>query len=138
MTPTLPESHQDLLERPIVVALATILPNGQPQVNSVWCTWEAGYLLMFTIHGSQKEKNMRRQPFATMLAVDPQNPFRYLEVRGVVEDMTEEGAEELADKLTQKYLNVPCYFGYVAPAEQKEKTILVACKIKPTRVVTVG
>ena len=138
MTVTIPESHLDLLERPIVVALATLMPDGQPQVNCVWCTYEAGRLLMFTIHGSQKGKNMQKRPMATFLAVDPQNPYRYLEVRGMVEDMTEEGAEQLADTLTQKYMNAPHYFGHVAPLEQKGKVTLIACKINPTRVVTAG
>jgi PPOX class probable F420-dependent enzyme len=134
----IPESHKDLLERPIVVALATLLPDGQPQVNSVWCTYDSEYVRMFTIHGSQKEKNMRKRLVATILAADPLNPFRYLEVRGLVEEMTEAGGEALADKLTQKYMNAPAYFGYVAPAEQKGKMVLIACKIKPIRVVTVG
>jgi hypothetical protein len=93
---------------------------------------------MFTIQGSQKEKNMRKRPMATILAVDPQNPYRYLEVRGMVEELTEEGAEELADKLTQKYMNAPQYFGYVAPLEQRGMVTLIACKIKPTRIVTSG
>lgn len=134
----IPESHFDLLERPVIAALATILPDGQPQVNCVWCIYEAGYLHMFTIHGSQKEKNMLKRPMATILLTDPQNPFRSLEVRGKVEEMTEQGAEELADRLTQKYLSAPHYFGHVAPAEQKGRIVLTACKIKPTRVVTVG
>lgn len=138
MSTIIPESHLDLLEKPIIAALATILPDGQPQVNCVWCIYETGYLRMFTIHGSQKEKNMLNRPVATILLTDTQNPFRYLEVRGKVEEMTEVGAEELADRLTQKYLNAPHYFGSVAPAEQKGKIVLTACKIKPTRVVTVG
>ncbi|KAA0256978.1 MAG: PPOX class F420-dependent oxidoreductase, partial [Chloroflexi bacterium] len=99
---------------------------------------EAGYLRIFTLHGTQKEKNMLKRPAATILLTDADDPFRYLEVRGKVEEMTEQGAEELADRLTQKYLNAPHYFGHVAPAEQKGAIVLIACKIKPTRVVTVG
>lgn len=135
---SIPETHLDLLDRPIVAALATILPDGQPQVNCVWCLYEMERMLMFTIQGTQKEKNMRKRPVATMLFADPQNPFRYLEVRGEVEAVTEEGAETLADRLTQKYMNLPQYFGTLAPLDQKGKITLLACKIRPTRVVAVG
>jgi len=134
----IPASHLDLLERPIVVALATVMPDGQPQVNCIWCLYDGTYIRIFTLRGFQKEKNMRKQPKVTMLAVDPQNPYRYLEIRGVVEEMTSEGAEELADKLTQRYYNQPTYYGHVEAEENRDKTELVACKIRPTRVVVVG
>ncbi len=134
----IPESHKDLLERPIVVALASVMPDGQPQVNCVWCNYDGEYVRLFTVRGFQKEKNMRERPMATILAVDPQNPYRYVEIRGCVEQMTEEGAEELADQLTQKYMNQPTYFGYVESAEKRGKLPLVACKIRPTRVVVAG
>ena len=138
MSATIPESHKDLLERPIVAALATVLPDGQPQVNCVWCTYDGTHVLMFTIRGFRKERNMRERPVATILAVDPQNPYRYLEVRGVVEEMSEEGAEQLADKLAREYKNKPTYYGHVEPADKKGKVVLVACKIRPTRVVAYG
>ncbi len=134
----IPDSHKDLLERPVVVALATVMPDGQPQVNCVWCDYDGEHIRLFTLYGFQKEKNMRERRMATILAVDPDNPYRYLEVRGTVEEMSEDGAEQLADQLTQKYMGKPSYFGYVESAEKKGKLRLVACKIRPTRVVTVG
>ena len=138
MTDSIPDSHKDLLERPVVVALATLMPDGPPQVNCVWCLYDGTDLWFFTWRGFQKEKNLRARPVATILAVDPQNPYRYLEVRGSVEALTAEGAEELADQLTQKYLDKPTYFGHVAPADQKGQIELIACRIKPTRVIAYG
>ncbi len=138
MSAIIPESHRDLLERPIAVALATLMPDGQPQVNNVWCNFDGTHVRMFTIRGFQKEKNMRVRPKVTILAVDSENPYRYLEVRGCVEEMTEEGAEALADQLTQKYMNKPTYWGNVEPMEKRSEWVLVACKIRPTRVVTMG
>jgi PPOX class probable F420-dependent enzyme len=134
----IPDTHKDLLERPVVVALATVMPDGQPQVNCVWCDYDGTHIRLFTVYGFQKEMNMRKRPAVTILAVDPENPYRYLEVRGRVEEMTEDGVEALADALTQKYTGKPAYFGYVEAAEKKGKMRLVACKIKPKRVITVG
>jgi hypothetical protein len=70
--------------------------------------------------------------------IDPQNPYRYLEIRGTVEEATQEGAEQLADQLTQRYVNQPTFFGNVEPEEKRNEMKLVACKIRPTRVVTYG
>src|SRR5512144_1730413 len=98
MTTTIPASHFDLLQQPIVVVLATLMPNGQPQVNCVWCLHDGEYLRLFTWRGTQKERNLRERPQATVLVIDPQNPYRYLEIRGTVAEVTPEGAEELANQ----------------------------------------
>ncbi len=138
MANTIPASHLDLLQKPIVVVLATIMPRGQPQVNCVWCLYDGEHLRLFTWRGTQKEKNLRERPQATVLAIDPQNPYRYLEIRGTVTEMTSEGAEQLADQLTQRYVNQPTFFGHAEPEAKRGEMQLVACKIKPTRVVTYG
>jgi len=70
--------------------------------------------------------------------MDPQNPYRYLEIRGKVEEVTPVGAEELADQLTQRYVNQPTFFGHVEPDDKRNEMELVACRIKPTRVITYG
>jgi PPOX class probable F420-dependent enzyme len=134
----IPNSHLDLLQQPIVVVLATVMPNGQPQVNCVWCLYDGTYLRLFTWRGTQKERNLRERPQATILVIDPQNPYRYIEIRGTVAEVTSEGAEELADQLTQRYVNHPTFFGHVEPAEKRNEMKLVACKVRPTRVVTCG
>ena len=134
----IPASHLDLLEKPVLAALATLMPDGQPQVNSVWCRYYGGCLQIFTIQGSQKERNLRARKRATALFMDPANPFRYLEVRALLDDDFTDGAEELADRLTQKYLGQPAYFGSVVPLEQRKSMVLVAFNLRPTHVVTLG
>lgn len=114
------------------------MPNGQPQVNCVWCLYDGMYMRLFTWRGTQKERNLRERPRATVLVIDPQNSYRYLEVRGTVEEVSPEGAKELADQLTQRYVNQPTFFGHVEPDEKRDEMKLAACRIRPTRVVTYG
>jgi PPOX class probable F420-dependent enzyme len=136
MDKNIPESHVDLLEGPVFVTLATIMPDGQPQATVVWCSYDDPYVLVNTARGRQKEKNMRERPMATVLAVDPDNPYRYLEVRGSVE-MTEAAALAHINELASLYMD-KSYYGGVAPAEQQDKEVRVICRIKPTRVRAVG
>jgi hypothetical protein len=75
---------------------------------------------------------------ATIMAIDPQNPYRYLEVRGSVDEITEEGALDHINQLAWLYANKPTYYGGVAPAEMEDKVVRVICKIRPTRVRTMG
>jgi PPOX class probable F420-dependent enzyme len=137
MTESIPQSHRDLLQGPVYITLATVMPNGQPQATVVWCNYDDPYVLVNTARGRQKEINMRERPMATILAVDPDNPYRYLEVRGTVEEMTEEGAVDHINMLAWLYRNKP-YYGGVAPAEQEKTEVRVTCKIRPTRVRTLG
>jgi hypothetical protein len=81
---------------------------------------------------------MRARPLATILTMDPKNPYRYLEVRGTVEEITEEGGIEHINQLAQLYANAQKYYGDVAPAEQEGQETRIICKIKPIRVVARG
>jgi PPOX class probable F420-dependent enzyme len=137
MTETIPKSHLDLLQGPVYITLATVMPDGQPQATVVWCSYDDPYVLVNTLRGRQKEINMRERPMATILAVDPGNPYRYLEVRGAVEEMTEEGAIDHINALARLYTDKP-YYGGVAPAEQEKTDVRLTCKIRPTHVRTVG
>ena len=79
---------------------------------------------------------MRRNPKATLLCYDPRDPLRYLEIRGLVVEMTEDGAAEHLDALASLYLGEPVrYFGGVVPAGLAETEIPVLCRIRPLRVV---
>ena len=133
MSAMIPESHRDLLEEPVFVTLATVMPDGQPQCSVVWCSYDGEHVLINTTRGRQKAENMAERPKVTLLAIDPEDPYRYLEVRGKVIEMTEEGALEHIDALAKQYLNAPSYYGHAAPAENQEKETRVICKIEPTR-----
>ena len=93
MAAKIPEQYRDLLEKPIVVGLATMLPNGQPQVTPVWADFDGEHIRVNTAAGRQKQKDMAARPQVTVLAIDPSNPYRYLEVRGKVSKISKEVAE---------------------------------------------
>ena len=104
---SIPDSHRDLIDGLFNVTLTTVMPDGQPQTTPVWCNREDDYILINTMRGFQKEKNIRCNPSVTLLAYDPSNPLHNLEVRGVVVEMTEKGALEHLNQLTSKYLRKP-------------------------------
>ena len=131
----IPEDFLDLVNGPRVAAFTTIMPDGQPQTTVVWCDFDGEYVRVNTMRGFRKEKNMRANPKVTLLCYDPRQPLRYLEVRGKVIEMTEEGAMEHLDGLSELYIGKKPYFGECVPAEFKEKETPVLCKILPTHVI---
>lgn len=133
----IPDSFRDLVDGPICVALSTIMPGGQPQTTVVWCSYDGEYILINTMRDFRKAKNMQANPKVTILAYEPHNPLRFLEVRGTVVEMTEEGAVEHLDELSELYTGKRPYFGRVVSAEFKQRETPVLCKIAPTRVVAV-
>jgi PPOX class probable F420-dependent enzyme len=135
MTIEIPESHRDLIDGPRVAALTTLTPDGQPQTTVVWCNFDGTHVLVNTMRGFRKEKNMRVNPKATLLCYDPRQPLRYLEIRGTVVEMTEEGAMDHLDGLSELYTGRKPYFGECVPAELKEREFPVLCRILPTHIV---
>lgn len=95
-------------------------------------------ILINTAKGRQKERNMQARPQATVIVVDKNPDHRYIEVRGTVVEITEEGALELNDALAKAYRGVESYYGHVAPVEKADKETRVVCRIRPTRVVIYG
>ena len=116
MSTEIPAAYKDLLEEPVYVTLATIMPNGQPQLTVVWCSYDGTYVLVNTARGRQKERNMSARPQVSVMAIDPKNPYRWLEVRGVVEEITAEGGLDHINRLAKAYLKKSAYYGEVAPA----------------------
>ena len=133
---TIPDTHIDLFEKPVVVAMATLMPDGQPQVNCVWADFDGEYLWMFTVKDFQKARNLYLNPRVTLLAVDPDNPYRYVEVRGKAVELSEENVERIADRLAKKYTGKDHYYGGVEPEENRGGQALLSVKIEPKRVVT--
>jgi PPOX class probable F420-dependent enzyme len=101
----IPESHRDLLkdERRVFVYLATSMPDGSPQVTPVWFNTSGETILVNSAKGRIKDKNMRHRPIVTLCFQDPDDPYRYLQVRGRVIEITEEGADAHIDALAGKY-----------------------------------
>lgn len=100
---TIPASHQSLLNTNITVIVATIMPNGQPQLTPVWSDYQDGLVLFNTAKGRQKDLNLQRNPRVTILAIDPTDNHFWIEVRGHVVERTTEGAVEHIDKVSKRY-----------------------------------
>jgi len=92
-----------LLEQPLFASLATVGPDGHPQVTVVWLHVEDDRVVFNTAEGRAKHRNMAADPRVTVLLLDPANGYRYAELRGTVE-MTTEGGDAGIDALAQKYL----------------------------------
>lgn len=136
MSSNIPDNFLDLVNGPRVAALSTIMPDGQPQTTVVWCDYDGTYLRVNTMRGFRKEKNMRLNPKVTLLCFDPRQPLRSIEIRGTVVEMTETGALEHLDGLSELYIGKSPYFGECVPAELRQTEIPVLCKIRPIHVVT--
>jgi PPOX class probable F420-dependent enzyme len=132
----IPASFRDLVECPPVAALTTVTREGYPQTSVVWCDFDGETVRVNTMRGFAKERNMRRNPRVTLLCYDPRQSLRYLEIRGSVVEITEEGAGRHLDELASKYAGRTIrYFGEAIPARFAETEIPVLCRIRPTRVV---
>jgi hypothetical protein len=136
MMKQIPASHLELIDGPYIVALSTVMPNGQPQTTPVWCNRKGDYIFINVMKGFRKEKNMRLNPRVSLLAYDPKSPLHNIEIRGLVVEMTEVGAIEHNDELAQLYLGKPGarFFGEAVPAELQSKYTPVRVKIAPTHI----
>jgi len=133
MTEQIPEPFHDLLrdETRAYAYLATTMPDGTPQVTPVWFDMMNGLIRVNTAEGRTKWRNMRRRPAVALVIADPKNPYRYLQIRGVVEGWTLEGAREHIDRLAKKYHGVERYSG---PADEQR----VIFSVRPKAVSSLG
>jgi PPOX class probable F420-dependent enzyme len=132
MAGPIPEKYTDLFQKRAFANLGTLMPDGRPQVTPVWIDYDGQYVIFNSAKGRQKDRNVRRDPRVSLAIVDPENPYRYLEIRGRVAEITEQGANEHIDKLAKKYLGVDKY-PYAQPSE-----VRVMYKIKPEHTTTMG
>jgi PPOX class probable F420-dependent enzyme len=132
MSDEIPAMYRDLFEKKAFANLATINPDGGPQVTPVWVELRGEDVLVNSAKGRRKDLNMRERPKVALSIPDPENPYRYVEVRGHVEEITEDGAEAHIDKLAKKYLGVEKY------PYRREGEVRVIFRIKPGKVLPVG
>jgi PPOX class probable F420-dependent enzyme len=126
----IPESYRDLLteETKAIAFLATIMPDGSPQVTPVWFNTDGEYFLINTVKGRTKERNMRARPQISLVIMDTSNTYRYIQIRGRVAEIMEDGAREHINILAGKYTN-KAYFELNTPDE-----VRVIYKILPEKI----
>ncbi len=132
MSEVIPARFLELFQKKSFGHLATLLPNGTPQTSPVWVDFDDTHVLVNSARGRLKDKNMRQRPQVALSIQDPDDPYRYLEVRGRVVEITEQGAEEHIDRLAKRYLGLDRY-PYRQPGE-----VRVIYKIKPERTSALG
>ena len=129
----IPEAFNDLLTKKKAFAnLATVNADGTPQVTPVWFDWDGSRLRVNTAKGRVKDKNLRRTPAVALTIMDPDNPYRYIQVKGRVANVTESGADAHIDALSKKYTGQDRY------AKRTPGEVRVIFTITPDRVQTMG
>ncbi|MCS6939286.1 MAG: PPOX class F420-dependent oxidoreductase [Roseiflexaceae bacterium] len=129
---TIPDSHRDLLERPLIMILATTLPDGTPQATPVWFHCANGYIYLNTAVGRLKDRAIRANPYVALVVVDPDNIYRYIQIRGPVVEVNEEEGRAHIDYLAQRYTGAE-RFTPNSPDERR-----VRFKIAPEKVNVMG
>ena len=129
----IPESFQDLLDDATraFAYLGTVMKDGTPQVTPIWFTWDGKNVLLNSARGRVKDRNMRRTPEVAMVITDPKNPYRYIQIRGKVVEITEHGAREHINALNQKYHGNSNYGGSM-------DEVRVIYRIEPIHISTMG
>jgi PPOX class probable F420-dependent enzyme len=123
---TIPEKYLDLLQRKKAFAnLATVMADGSPQVTPVWFDYSDGVVRVNTAKGRVKARTLKEGAPVALAILDPDNPYRYLQIRGRVRKATEQGAAAHIDSLAKKYLGKDKY-PYARPGE-----VRIMCEIEP-------
>lgn len=98
----IPESHKDILDKKGFAHWATIGPGGEPHSSPVWYGWDGEHLLISQTKVRQKYRNVRRDPRVALSILDPDNPYRYLEIRGEVIDIEDDENNAFINSMAKK------------------------------------
>jgi PPOX class probable F420-dependent enzyme len=132
--PRIPASHRELLGAPVTAVLSTRMPDGSAQTQPVWCAVDGNDVLVNTTRERRKGRNLAADPRATVLAVDPTDSGRWIELRGDV-DLVEQGALAQLDELTAAYTRHRHFYGGVYPAQRRLRETRVIARIHPRHIV---
>jgi len=129
---SIPENFGDLLswEKKSFAHLALVLRDGTPQCTPLWFDYDGTHVIINSALGRVKDKAMRRTPHVALTISDPDNPYRYIQIRGKVVEITEKGGREIIDHLSEKYRG--------ATYNHKENEKRVTYKILPGSFQTFG
>jgi PPOX class probable F420-dependent enzyme len=130
---TIPDKFLPVLkEKKAFAHLATVMPDGSPQVTPVWFSYQNGKFTVNTARGRVKDKNMSLNARVALSIIDPDNPYAHIAVRGTIVHCTEQGADASIDALAKKYLGQDKY-PFRQPGE-----VRVIYEIEPTSVSAMG
>ena len=132
MAQAIPEKYLDLFKKKAFANLGTIMPDGSPQVTPVWVDYDGKYVRFNSAMGRVKDRNVRRDPRVSLSILDPDNPYRYLAIRGRVVEITQQGADDHINALSKKYTGNPVY-AFRQPGE-----VRVTYKIEAEKVSSLG
>src|SRR6478609_5655463 len=132
MTMELPKDLLELLERPSICFLATLMPGGAPHLTQTWVDTDGTHILINTVQGHQKVRNIARDSRVAVTVSDHEQPRRYFQVRGRVVDMTTDGAAEHIDTLSMRYTGGP--YAWYGGRDQ----VRVLLTIRPDRITRAG
>jgi PPOX class probable F420-dependent enzyme len=124
--------YRDIFDKKAFCYVATVGKDGVPQLTPVWCEFDGTHIVFNTARGRVKDKNLAKNPRLAIAAADPDNPYRYVQVRGRVADVTEQGADAHIDKMAKKYIGQDRY-----PWKKPDEVRMIV-KILPERVQGMG
>jgi len=130
----IPQKFIDLLtdQKKAFADLATVMPDGSPQVTPVWFDFKDGNIRLNSARGRTKDRNIRANPRVALAITDPSNPYRHIQIRGRVKRITEEGAAHHIDLLAKKYLGQDKY------PWSKPTDVRVLYEVEPLSFSTMG
>ena len=126
------DRYRDILEKKGFAHLATVGTDGRPQVTPVWVDFDGSHVRINTARGRVKDRNLAKNPQVALSIQDPDNPYRYVQVRGRVAEMTEDGADLHIDKMAKKYM------GQDRSPFRRPGEVRVLVKIAPEHVQGMG
>ena len=128
----IPQAYRDLFDKKAFAHIATVGRDGTPQVTPVWIDYDGTHVRFNTARGRVKTSNLERNPTIAMSVQDPENPYRYVQVKGRVTEMTEQGADAHIDALAKKYLGQDRY------PHRRPGEVRVTVKVAPEKIQSMG
>jgi len=126
--PEVPASHADLLERPTFAHLATVRPDGSPQSSVMWFAWDGSHIRLTHTRTRQKFANLAREPRVALSIADPDDQYRFLEIRGTAQEIEDDPGAEFYRSLQRRY-------GMDYPIQDADVRVVIT--IRPDRFVAV-
>lgn len=128
----IPESHRDILDKKGFAHVATIGPRGEPHSSPVWYGWDGQHVLFSQTKTRQKYRNLLRDPRVALSILDPDNPYRYLEIRGRAVEIVDDEGNAFIDSMARKYLGQD-HYPWHQPGDER-----VIVKVLPEHTTSMG